>query len=378
MKYNNIFYFSNINSIGGVETYFYYLAKKYSRNDIAILYKTADANQLARLSKYARCICYNGTPVKCKKAFFSYTIDIINNVIADEYIQIIHANYLEQNVTPNISPKITRFIGVSKEVCKAFEIVSGRKCELCYNPIVIDQPKRIIKLISATRLTKEKGKDRIKRLGWILNQCGIDYIWLVFTNDKKAIDNPNIIYRNPSFDITSYINDADFLVQLSDSEAYCYSVVESLLLGKPVIVTDLPIYNELGLDDTNSIKLPLDFDSLDIKKLYQDYNFTYEPPEDKWNKFLNKGSYKIKEVNKMNVKVVALDTYKKLNIMDSELNCIPEQGTTFEVSKDRLNTLMGNNEYNQPFVKIIEPIEEIKKSVLPKKNVTKRKKNESK
>lgn len=201
---------------------------------------------------------------------------------------------------------------------------------------------------------------------------------MVFTNDKKAIDNPNIIYRNPSLDITSYINDADFLVQLSDSEAYCYSVVESLLLGKPVIVTDLPIYNELGLDDTNSIKLPLDFDGLDIKKLYQDYNFTYEPPEDKWNKFLNKGSYKIKEVNKMNVKVVALDTYKKLNVMDSELKYIPEQGTTFEVSKDRLNTLMGNNEYNQPFVKIIEPIEEIKKSVLPKKNVTKRKKNESK
>lgn len=200
---------------------------------------------------------------------------------------------------------------------------------------------------------------------------------MVFTNDKKAIDNPNIIYRNPSLNITSYINDADFLVQLSDSEAYCYSVVESLLLGKPVIVTDLPIYNELGLDDTNSIKLPLDFDGLDINKLYQDYNFTYKPPEDNWNKYLVKGSKKIKEVNKMNVKVVALDTYKKLNVMDSELKCIPEQGTIFEVSKDRLNTLMGNNQYNQPFVKIIEPTKEIKKSVLPKKNVTKRKKNES-
>lgn len=174
------------------------------------------------------------------------------------------------------------------------------------------------------------------------------------------------------------MNDADFLVQLSSSEAYCYSVVESLLLGKPVIVTDLPIYNELGLDDTNSIKLPLDFDSFDINKLYQDYNFTYKPPEDKWYKFLNKGSKKTKEVNKMNVKVEALDTYKRLNLLDNELKCIPEEGTRFEVSKDRLNTLMGNNQYNQPFVKIIEPVEEIKKSVLPKKNVTKRKKNESK
>ena len=378
MKYNNVFYFANINSIGGVETFFYYLAKKYNKNDIVVLYKCADVKQLLRLSKYAKCIYYDGTPIKCNKAFFSYTIDIINNIVADEYIQIIHANYIEQNQTPNISPKITKFIGVSKEVCKAFEKVSGKKCELCYNPIEIDKPKKVIKLISATRLTSEKGKDRIKRLGYILNEYGIDYIWLVFTNDRKAIDNPNIIYRKPSLNITSYMNDADFLVQLSSSEAYCYSVVESLLLGKPVIVTDLPIYNELGLDDTNSIKLPLDFDSFDINKLYQDYNFTYKPPEDKWYKFLNKGSKKTKEVNKMNVKVEALDTYKRLNLLDNELKCIPEEGTRFEVSKDRLNTLMGNNQYNQPFVKIIEPVEEIKKSVLPKKNVTKRKKNESK
>ena len=34
----NIFYFYNINSIGGVESMFYYLAKKYCDKDIIILY----------------------------------------------------------------------------------------------------------------------------------------------------------------------------------------------------------------------------------------------------------------------------------------------------------------------------------------------------
>ena len=41
-EYNNVFYFNNINAIGGVETFFHYLAKKYYDYDIAVFYKKGD------------------------------------------------------------------------------------------------------------------------------------------------------------------------------------------------------------------------------------------------------------------------------------------------------------------------------------------------
>ena len=50
----NIFYFSYLNKIGGVESFFYYLVKKYKNFDIVIFYDKADPEQLNRLKKYAR------------------------------------------------------------------------------------------------------------------------------------------------------------------------------------------------------------------------------------------------------------------------------------------------------------------------------------
>lgn len=77
----------------------------------------------------------------------------------------------------------------------------------------------------------------------------------------------------------------------------------------------------------------------------------------------------------MKVLVEALDTYKKNNIADEELKRAPETGEQFEVSKERLEVLLGNNPYKMAFVKIVEPAEPKKeKATLPKKNKVVRKK----
>ena len=294
MEYENVFYFNVLNDIGGVESFFYYLAKQY--NNMTVFYTAGNNAQIERLSNLIEVHKYRGQKIKCKRVFFNYSYQIIENVEAEEYIQIIHADYKRQELEPNIHPKITKFVGVSKEVCKSIKELTGIECELIYNPISIDKPKKILKLISATRLTEEKGKDLMIRLGNILDKKGIPYIWLIFTNDKQEINNPNIVYMNPRLDITTYMQEADFLVQLSYSEAYCYSVVESLLLGKPVIVTDLPIYKEIGLTSSNSIKLDIYFNDIDEKKLYKDYEFKYTPKKSNWDKYLNnKGKYNAKE-----------------------------------------------------------------------------------
>ena len=291
MEHKNIFYFSNINVIGGVEAFFHYLVKKYQDKDIAVYYKVADQKQLDRLRKYIRCIKFTGQRIKCEKAYFNYTNDILDYVDAKEYIQVIHADYkVQASLQQHVNPKMTKYIAVSKHARDSFVEVTGKPGDVCYNPIILDKPKRLLRLISATRLTVEKGRPRMVKLAQLLDNAGIPYIWTIFTNDSNRIKSPNTIYMEPRLDITDYIANSDYLVQLSDCEAFCYSVVEALTLGVPVIVTDLPVYKEIGLNDDNSFRVDLDMKNVPINDIYEKkFNFKYQPPEDNWGNELASG-----------------------------------------------------------------------------------------
>ena len=72
-----------------------------------------------------------------------------------------------------------------------------------------------------------------------LDEQRIDYIWYVFTNDTDAISSDNVIYMKPRLDISYWMDQADYLVQLSDTEGLSYSINEMLYRNKPVIVTPL-------------------------------------------------------------------------------------------------------------------------------------------
>ena len=54
------------------------------------------------------------------------------------------------------------------------------------------------------------------------------------------------------------------------------------------------------------------------------------------------------------IKVEALKTYEENSISDNELNRVPKEGETWEVSKERLEVLLGNNSYGKVFVKVVE------------------------
>lgn len=370
-KYINIFYFWHINIIGGIETFFYEMVKKYSDDhDITIVYRTGDEEQIRRLKKYVRVKKYNGETLECEKCFFNFNLDIIDNVKSKEYIQIIHGDYKAMRIKPNTHPKITKYICVSKIVAESFKEMTGFDSKVIYNPIIVEESRKILFLLSATRLTTEKGKDRMIKFGEELNKAGIPYLWLVFTNDTDAINNPNIVYMKPRLDILNYIKKADYLVQLSDNEGYCYSVVEALSVGTPVIVTDMPVMKEIGVNKENGFILDFNLSNLNIEEIYnKEFNFKYEPKIDTWDKELIKSKSSYKEELEMKYLVEALDTYKRRNIQDGVLGRIPETGEQFEVDKARLDSLLGDNGYNEVFVKLIKEIKEEKAE--PKKEVKK-------
>lgn len=380
ISHDNIFYIKDISEIGGVETFVWEMVKKYQNYDIAIVYKTANEKQLERLQKYCMCYRHTNQKIKCKIAIINWDISIIDYIEegADIY-QVIHGDYSNAAYTwkPYTHPRIKDYICITKHVLKTFKKLMGvNNCILGYNPLTIDEDERMLILVSATRLSKIKGKDRMIKLGNALNDAGVKYIWYVFTNDTSAIDNPNIVYMKPRLDVGIWISKADYVVQLSDTEACSYTINESLYRNIPVIVTPLPYLEEIGVKDGVNSWI-LNFDLSNIKHVVDNImnipKFNFNKLKDSYDELLSHKPSHYKEDKIMKVKVEALDTYARFNVTDTELGRIPKVGEQFEVTKERLNILMGNNELGKIFVKIVEPVKEEKKAVAPKKKETKRK-----
>lgn len=293
MKYTNVFYFNRINSVGGCESFFYYLAKTYK--NMVVFYKEGDCEQIKRLAELIEVHKYNGERIECENFFCCYNPDILDNVDAKMYAHIIHCDYKNVWFSPILNPKFNKYIAVSKVAGESFKELTGIDYELIYNPIKIEKPlikkekDNVLHLVSATRLTREKGLKRMQRLCYILNQAGINYDWTIFTNRKREAVGQNAIYKEPQLNIIDEIAKADYLVQLSDCEAFCYSVVEALMCGVPVIATDLPVLKELGVEHgKNGIICDFNMSRVDTQMIKNGVSkFEYTPPKSDWGKYLN-------------------------------------------------------------------------------------------
>ena len=129
-----------------------------------------------------------------------------------------------------------------------------------------------------------------KKLSNTLKAAGVNFLWFIFTNDEKVIHDDNIVYVSPRLNAADYMQRADWFVQLSNNEAYCYSVVEALMSGTPVIVTPCPVFKELGLNSKNSITIDFDVSTVPIEKIKKGLKVPkYEPPADAWGELLGPG-----------------------------------------------------------------------------------------
>lgn len=284
--------------------------------------------------------------IKCKKIYYNYFTDIAKFVEAEEHIQILHTDYKEQEINLGLgfipNPKIQRYIAPTQIVAKHFTEKYNLPCEVISNPIVIDKPKKVLNLISATRLTKEKGRDRMIKLGELLDQANIPYMWTIFTNDKREIKNDHIIYMTPTDNIYPYIANADYLVQLSDNgEGFGYTVAESLVLGTPVIVTPVDSFIEIGVrNNENGFVVPFNMKEINISDIYKKrLKFKYEPPESKWNEEVSNEKAHYEEDDKIAIEITQ-------RYYDTELGRVVEPttitGEGIETTKERAEYLVRN------------------------------------
>lgn len=336
--YANVFYFHTLNSIGGIETFFYQLGKKYGDDfDIAVFYRHGDPNQVLRLSQYVHVKKYrDGTVIRGKRAFVCFNTDILDFIEAEEYYQMLHGDYTSLGVWPEIHPKIQKYISVSEVVRDAYQKGKGDDSIVCYNPFTPEKPKKVLNLVSATRLTADKGYPRMEILADAFTKAGIPFVWTVYTDSNRAVTNPNIIIRPPRLDIIDYIANADYFAQLSDAEGYCYSVVEALSVSTPVIVTDMKVVHEIGvINGVNGWILPMDMENLPLADIYKGLKkFKYTPLPDKWGELLVPGNYMTDEERNRPVHVRSKRIY-----YDLQFERIVDFGEEWDTTSQRAEEL---------------------------------------
>lgn len=364
----NIYYKPYMSEIGGVETMTYNLAYKYRHKNIMFLFGGCHPRQLPRLLEL-------GVPVvqydknktyRCKRCFIAFDTDIPENIESEEgFFRIGHNNFKvltgRRWKLPTDCEKSINF-AVSKDACEAIEEIVGGECRYCPNPYIPINPKPLLKLVSPQRISWEKGSERIRYMAEELDRHDIPFQWTIITNSEqgvKDLGNKSIVYLQARLDVFPYVKDADYLVLLSEVEGSPMAPQEAMMMGVPIIVTDLAWVKDLNIDSNYGFFLKKDMSDLDVEEIYRrkgTFNFTFTPPEDIWDELLLDGETDM-EYEPIGLYMVrATKEAADRNIVIPEAGGVPPEGKEFMITEDRLNALTGNNPYHCVFVTVVKKI----------------------
>lgn len=287
------------NEIGGVETFLLNFCKRFGDEyDMTLVCRDISLENAIMLSKYVNVIIELTSPIECD-------ICIITSVLVDdeyfqqiqykEIYQMIHSdwtamkkfwNWQFREHDPN-----TKYIAVSEIARESFIREYNRDSVVI--PNILDTEKYDIKLVSFTRLTEEKGFERMKKLCDYFKKYKIKYVWDVFgTNPLGYVSYGNMVLHSPIREGQRVMGGYDYVVQLSDTESFCLTMYEALQNHVPVLVTPFPNATLDIKNGKNGYILPFDMKltEKDIKKIVNNIpkNAEYEQEGvvDKWKKIL--------------------------------------------------------------------------------------------
>lgn len=288
-----IIWTSHTYRIGGIETFIYNLCKLLKDDyDILVLYNIMDIGQIERLEKIVKVEQYDKNKnYLCDNVIVNrITDEVPDNVEYKKKIQMVHCAKLKDEY--HVPQNYSTVVPVSKIVKDSYKDECKENATIISNPVFVEEPKRILKLVSCTRLSFEKGEDRMIKLANLLNANNIPFMWFFFTERPLKVMPPNCFFMQPRLDVSNYIAEADYLVQLSDSEAFGYSMAEAITLGTKVLTTPIDVLKELGFKEgKQGYIIPFDVNNIDLKSIYEDK----EPAENiydnveikkKWKKVL--------------------------------------------------------------------------------------------
>lgn len=340
LRLANVLYYPRINVVGGIETYCYEMGLKYGGDcDITLLYVDGDAGMIEKIAETCRVIRYHKSDeIFCDTFILNYYDSIIDHVHAKEVIQIFHADYAARNMQIFPDGRVTKRFGVSDNttngILAKYDYV--KDIVTMYNPYTPKKPRKVLKLVSTTRLSYEKGYERMVRFAAAMDAAQVPYHWLVFTDADVKFDSPNVSVLPTRHDILDFVADADYLVQLSDTEGYSYSILESLCAGTPVISTDIPVIGEQGVvNGVTGFILPMDLSEIPVEAICRGLEpFTFSPPDCRYGEVLSRTRIDVPRELPETVRIMAIQNY-----FDAELGRNCEKGEARIVAKERAKAL---------------------------------------
>ena len=276
--------------IGGIETFLYNLTKYYQDRNITILCKRIDVRQFINLSKYADIELDNGGNYECDILILgNYDCDsVLPRIKAEKIYQMMHGDlrglktYLpggEQNFKWIKNIKIDQIISVSQAASDGLKEVTGYDSEVIYN--ILDdnfaEEDGAMSFITLSRATPEKGINRIIQMAEAFIKADKQFVWFLCCSLEQIKDREilkkiqslkQLVIVPPSHHMKALIKNCDYLVQLSDTESFCYSAFEALQRNVPVILTNFPEAQSIVVDGENGYILEMDLSNLDVEKIF--------------------------------------------------------------------------------------------------------------
>lgn len=228
----------------------------------------------------------------------------------------------------------------------------------------------MIRLVTISRISREKGFLRMLKMEHMLERSKVKFTWDCYgdtsTNYSKQVipKFKNVNFKGITDKPKDIINGYDYLVQLSDTEGFPYSIYEAMQQMIPVIATDFPSIHEMIEEGVNGYILKKDLSNFDINKIINHpviTTFKEKSTEQDWINFLDmekkprgrrpniekalseqktvpsvKEPIEIKHFTPQQVKVRVTKKYFDKQ-QDDKLMAI---GKTFTVSSDRANELV--------------------------------------
>lgn len=298
-KRDTIIYFNTIHVIGGIETWIYNLGKKY---EFSVVYDKADKKQLERLENIGIETIKNvGQEIECNTLLFMLW-DNNANIKAKKRYLFIHGIYNTIEEVGEI-PKYDEIYAVSKTAADRFYKTTGIKPKVMYNPIDIETSIEPLIIGVFSRLSSEKGKNRIIYLLDKLSEQSKPYLVLIFTDIPFDYNDNRVVFMKPTLDNIGWMKKCDYILNPSDTEAGSYTLQESLKLGIPLIVTKLDILDEFNINERNAKILEFDMSNLDIDDLWNKPKFKWEEPVSKeWEDIMKKRVLRERNIVKPEVK----------------------------------------------------------------------------
>lgn len=305
--YDLIIYLRKVNKCGGVKTATLNLCKALRRSSIKALLVYKDIQDPLFILDFAQYIDTKQLRlikgIKADKCLIASNYPIPAQIRAKSFIQWVHSDYEKYKLDLKNVYKIDKYIGVSDYVSQKTESVFGVKCDTIYNitnPSVKKLDRKILRLVTNSRISPEKGFGRMKLLTKAFRENNIPFHWTVCGNNEGNVrlgqtiidtfsDTQEVDFVGYKDDIKLRLEQADYLVQLSDWEGCSYSVLEALQLRVPVIVTNYPGADELVEDGRNGYTVNMDMSDVNVNKIYNEIpkiNTNFEIKEDKWLEIL--------------------------------------------------------------------------------------------